>query len=117
MNFKDMYREKGSGGPPMLHGSDVPTKIRSVTIKVKDVREPPKGFKSICILDIDPVYECEAFAVNKTNNEILLDKFGLTENDDIPDLKKKIVGKKLTLIVVMVNDPTKDEMVRGLQFS
>lgn len=114
MSMKDVFQEKG-GGPPMLHGSDVPAKQNSITIKVKELREAPKNFSGIAIVDLaEEVFGKKAWAVNKSNFRILMDKFGFDEEAEFEDIARKVQGKKLTLSIVMVNDPTKNKFVRGL---
>lgn len=99
----------------MLHGSDVPAKQNSVTIKIKELREAPKNFSGIAIIDLaEEVFTKKAWAVNKSNFRILMDKFGFDEEAEFEDIARKVQGKKLTLSIVMVNDPTKNKFVRGL---
>lgn len=106
---------RGIGGPPMLHGSDLPVKIKSVNVTCRELREAPENFKSVMIMDFEsPVYEKESWAVNVTNIKILSEKFGLGDDPDLDDLAKKCKGKKLTLTEAMVNDPNKKKMVRSL---
>lgn len=106
MSIKDEFKKKGVEGPPLLHGSDLPAKMSSVTVICKELRTAPDNFGSIAILDFTkPVLECEAWAVNKTNLRALLEKFECTEEDDISDLSTKMEGKKITLTKVMVNNP------------
>ena len=118
----DMKRERGKGGPPMLHGSDLPASISQVTVVCKELREPPKQFNSMAILDFTkPVYEAESWAVNVTNLSLLAQKVGLIGEDDklddvdFDELAKKCAGKKFTLQKVMVNDPKKNKAVPSLQ--
>lgn len=106
MSIKDEMKKKGADGPPLLHGSDLPPKVSSVLIIVKELRLAPDNFGSIAIIDfVKPVFDCEAWAVNKTNMRALLEKFGLSDDDEISDLNAKVAGKKLTLAKVMVNNP------------
>lgn len=106
MSIKDQFKAKGVEGPPLLHGSDLPSKMTSVAVIVKELRTAPDNFSSIAILDFEkPVLECEAWAVNKTNLRALMEKFECTEEDEIEDLSKKMSGKKITLTKVMVNNP------------
>jgi hypothetical protein len=115
MSIKDTFKAKGVEGPPVLHGTDLPAKVSSVTVICKELRLAPDNFKSIAILDfMKPVYECEAWAVNKTNMRALLEKFRLTEEDEFEDLAAKIVGKKITLTRVIVNNPQTKKMVPSL---
>lgn len=94
------------GGPPMLKGSDVPKQQNRVVIEVTAVRLPPKGFNSAVILDIKPVFEKESWAVNKTNLRALVDKYG--------DNLNRLAGKKIPLIIALVNNPKENRMVRSL---
>jgi len=115
ISIRDTFREKGTDGPPLLHGSDVPAKVNSVIVTCKELRSAPKDFKSIAILDFTkPVYGCEAWAVNKTSIKLLLERFGLTDEDEISDLSHKMAGKKITLGIAMANNPKTGKMVRTL---
>lgn len=107
--------KRGGENAALLHGSNVPPKQNSVTIVVKELRTAPDNFNSIAIIDfMKPVFECEAWAVNKTNMKALLEKFGLNEDDELSDLDAKIRGKKLTLAITMVNNPQTKKMTRSL---
>ena len=109
--------KKGSGGPPLLHGSDVPSKVMTVRIKVKELREAPDSFNSAAIIDLaEPVYECEAFAVNITNLKALAKLNGMDEDGDFDTLAAKVRGKSFILHVGMVNNPQTKKMVRSLFF-
>ena len=117
-----MKKERGMGGPPMLHGSDLPDKVDRVTIVCAELREPPAKFKSLGIIDLEkPLYEKESWAVNSTNLSILAVKFGvMEENDDLnavdfADVAEAVKGKKITLQKVYVNDPSKNKSVPSLQ--
>lgn len=115
MSIRDTFKAKGVEGPPLLHGSDVPAKINTVTVVCKELRAAPDNFNSIAIMDFaKPVYECEAWAVNKTNVRALLEKFRMTEDAEIEELSAKIAGKKITLNVVTVNNPQTKKMTRSL---
>lgn len=98
--------EKAGGGAPLLHGSDLPRGQTKVVIKVTGVREAPDGFNSPLILDIEEVYEKEAWAVNKTNLKAIAEKYG----DDV----EKLVGKRIPLHVALVNNPKTKKMTRSL---
>ena len=113
----DVKRERGVGGPPLLHGSDVPESATSVKVKVKDLREAPQNFKSAAILDFEsPIFETEAWAVNITNLMSLAAKLGFDppEEADFDAVAKKARGQTLTLQVVMVNNPSTGKLVRSL---
>lgn len=111
MSIKDTFKQKGVEGPPLLHGTDLPAKVSSVTIVVKELRSAPDNFNSIAILDFKtPVYECESWAVNKTNMRALLEKFNLTEEAELEELSQKMTGKKITLNKVIVNNPQTKKM-------
>lgn len=111
MSIKDEFKKKGVEGPPLLHGTDLPKNVNSVVIVVKELRTAPDNFGSIAILDLArPVYDCEAWAVNKTNLRALLEKFGVNEDAEIEELSAKMEGKKLTLNKVMVNNPQTKKM-------
>jgi len=106
MSIKDTFKAKGVEGPPLLHGTDLPAKVSSVTVIVKEIRSAPDNFNSIAIMDFKtPVYECESWAINKTNMKALLEKFNLTDEVEIEELSEKMKGKKITLTKVMVNNP------------
>lgn len=106
MSIKDEFKKKGVEGPPLLHGTDLTAKQTSVKVICKELRTAPDNFGSIAILDFaKPVNGCEAWAVNKTNLRALLEKFDLTEDDEIEELSKKMDGKTITLAKVMVNNP------------
>jgi len=107
MGWSDKRKTKG-GGKPLLHGSDLPAKVNSVTVKVKECREAPENFGAFYILDFaEPVYETEGWAVNKTNGDKLAELFG----DDWPE---KIAGKKITLAKLMVNNPQTKKPTQSL---
>lgn len=111
MSIKDEFKKKGVEGPPLLHGTDLPKNVNSVVIVVKELRTAPDNFGSIAILDLArPVYDCEAWAVNKTNLRALLEKFSVNEDAEIEELSAKMEGKKLTLNKVMVNNPQTKKM-------
>jgi len=117
-SIAEMNKERGGGGPPMLHGSDLPRSITSVKIKVKELRAAPDNFKSMAIIDFEsPVHECEAFAVNITNLRALCSLHGMDpETTDFDVLANKVKGKTLTLYVGMTNNPKEKKMVRSLFF-
>ena len=113
----DMKKEKGVGGPPMLHGSDVPRSVSTFKVKCKELREAPKTFNSLAIMDIDPVYDCEAIAINVTNLRALAE---LAHEDpdtgDFDRIAKWAKGKTLTVYVIVTNNPKTHKQVRSLSF-
>lgn len=115
-------KKRGKGGRPLLHGSDVPKSTSQFTIKVKELREAPDNFNAFAILDFaEPVFEKEGMAMNQTNMKQLAVRLGfeLEDFDDIEfsDLVEKAKGKKLTVMVVLKNNPTTHEMVRALDIA
>lgn len=107
MGWSDTRKTKG-GGKPLLHGGDLPKTVDSVKVTVKECREAPENFGAFYILDFaKPVYDTEGWAVNKTNGDILAEKYG----DNWP---VEIVGKTITLKTVMVNNPQTKKPVRSL---
>lgn len=115
----DIKGEKGVGGPPMLHGSDVPKTLSQIKITVKEMREAPKTFNSLFILDLaKPVYDTEAFAVNITNLRALAVMAGQDpDTGDTERISKWVEGKTLTLHVALTNNPKTKKMVRSLFFN
>lgn len=115
----DVKKEKGVGGPPMLHGSDVPQRISQFKIKVQEMREAPKTFNSLFILDLsEPVYGAEAFAINITNLRALAVMAGQdAETGDTEKIAKWAAGKSITLHVALTNNPKTKKMVRSLFFN
>jgi hypothetical protein len=118
-SISDMRNERGGGGPPMLHGSDLNRSENSVKIKVKELREAPKNFNSPAIIDLaEPVHEKVAFAVNITNLRALAELQGLSSDDaDFDVIAAKVKGKTLTLYRSMVNNPKTNKMTNSLFFS
>ena len=89
----------GQDGGTLLHGSDVPKKTSRFKITITGFREAPDGFKgAIGILDIKPVFDCSAWALNKTNFKAIMNKLG--DNTD------KWTGKTLELQVIQVRNPS-----------
>src|ERR1700689_1575901 len=98
MSMKDMLAAKGGGAGNLLKGSDVPARIKSITITVADIREAPDGFTAPALIDLkQEVYGANAWAVNKTNFKALIKLFG--------DDEKKLKGKKIKLDVISVRNP------------
>jgi len=118
--IRDIKSERGIGGPPMLHGSDLPQKVSSVTITVKELREAPANFNSPAIIDLaEPVYGKEAFAVNMTNLRRLAGAVGFDDPDaaDFEQVRARVLKKKkFKLVVALVNNPKINKMTRSLFF-
>ena len=114
----EMRNERGGGGPPMLHGSDLNKSETTCKIKVKELREAPKNFNSPAIIDLaEPVHEKEAFAVNITNLRALAELVGLPGDDaDFAKIAEKVKGKTFTLYKSMVNNPKTNKMTFSLFF-
>jgi len=113
----DIQDERGLGGPPLLKGSDIPNSQNSVTIIAGELRESPESFGLPAILDLaKPVFGREAWAVNITNLRALcaICKFRDPNSTPLSKLAAKLKGKKLKLVVVMVNNPKEKRMVRSL---
>ena len=90
----------------MLHGSDLPDGTKSVTIVVKAVREAPEGFGAPIIIEFEkPVFGKTAWAANKTNTDLIR---------EIEDDEKKLIGRKITLLVVPARNPETGKIVRSL---
>jgi hypothetical protein len=113
--LRDMKR---GGGPPMLHGEDVPRSVNKFKIKIKELREAPDQFNSPAIIDLaEPVYDREAWAVNITNLRALAQLSKLDPDEtDFETLAEKVRGKTFDLYVSMVNNPQTRKMVRSLFF-
>jgi hypothetical protein len=118
-SIDDMRKERGGGGPPMLHGSDLTKAEQSIKIKVKELREAPKNFNSPAILDLaEPVHEKQAFAVNITNLRALGELVGLDDDSaDFDAIASKVKGKTFTLYKSMVNNPKTNKMTFSLFFA
>jgi hypothetical protein len=119
-----MKTERGVSGPPMLHGSDVPPKDRNkpIPVVVKDMREPPKNFKSIAIIDFEtPLYEKESMAVNSTNIGTLCEQVDIKDDPnevDFDELRARVLKKKkFSLHVAFVNNPKIKKLVPSLFFA
>lgn len=109
MSMKDMLDTKG-GGSTLLKGSDIPSKVKSVTIEVAEIRATEEGWTAPAIIDFKKeVFGAMAWAVNKTNMKSLIKLFG--------DDEKKIKGKKIKLDVYTVRNPSNGEMVPSLAVS
>lgn len=97
---------------PLLHGSDVAGK-KSINVTVTGVREAPDNFGAAIILDIEPINGCEAWAVNKTNLNGIMEHF--FPGDDDPDLEQ-LEGKSFVLDVASVRNPSTKRVVPSLIF-
>ena len=118
--IEEMKAERGIGGPPLLHGSDVPTKTKSFTVVCAELREAPENFKSMGIMDFaQPVFGKAGMAVNITNLRELATITGFDEPDtaDFEEIAAKLKNKKLKLTVALVNNPQIKKMVRSLFFT
>ena len=116
-SVEDMRKERGGGGPPMLHGTDLNKSEYSVKIKVKELREAPKTFNSPAIIDLaEPIHEKLSFAVNITNLKALAEILGFDGDADFDALSAKAKGKTLTLYKTMTNNPKTNKMTYSLFF-
>lgn len=111
LSLKSMIDAKSNGNAGnLLKGTDVPARIKSVVITVKELRESPDGFTAPFIIDLKTeLYGASAWAVNKTNAKAILKLFG--------DDEKKIRGKKIKLDVISVRNPQSGEVVPSLAVS
>jgi len=110
MSMKDMLAAKGGGAGNLLKGSDVPSRIKTITIEVGDIREAPDGFTAPALIDLKKeLYGATAWAVNKTNFKALIKLFG--------DDEKKLRGKKIKLDVISVRNPQSGDVVPSLAVS
>lgn len=116
-SIADIKKERGIGGPPLLHGSDVPRKFNSVKVTCSQLRESPKNFGSPMIMEFaKPVYNCEAMAINMTNLRALAVLSGAKKPDeaDIDKLSAWCKGKQFIFHIAMVNNPQANTMTRSL---
>jgi hypothetical protein len=110
MSMKDMLAAKGSGAGNLLKGSDVPSRIKTITIEVGNIREAPDGFTAPALIDLKKeLYGATAWAVNKTNLKALIKLFG--------DDEKKLRGKKIKLDVISTRNPQSGDIVPSLAVS
>lgn len=71
--------ERGGGSQNLLHGSDLPEKMRQIQIKIVEAREAPKTFRSAIILEFEELKALPgktALALNTTNTQILAETLG-----------------------------------------
>jgi len=102
-------RRSGKAGA-LLKGSDVPADKTTITIVIEEVRQSPEDFSAPAIVVLKkPIYGKSAWAVNKTNLKMLIKLFG--------DNVEKLIGKKIKLVVITVQNPQTGEMVRSLAVS
>jgi hypothetical protein len=102
-------RRSGQAGA-LLKGSDVPEGITTITIVIDEVRQAPEDFNAPVIIVLKKeVYGKTAWAVNKTNLKLLIKLFG--------DSVEKLIGKKLKLVIITVQNPQTGEMVPSLAVS
>lgn len=95
-------KAKLPAGQPLLHGTDLPKGKGSIVVTIERIRQAPQGFNSPFIIDfVTPVFEKAAWAVNKTNGAKLAELFG----DSWCDGENRLHGKKIRLIVALVNNP------------
>jgi hypothetical protein len=104
----------------MLRGQDVPQGITQIIIKIKELREAPKNFKSPFIIDLDeplPVAGRAALAINITNLKALATLLGLDNSTcTVEAIQAACRGRSFPLYIAMVNDPQKQKLVRSLFF-
>jgi len=113
----DIRKERNIGGPPLLHGEDLPRNVQSVKVKVADIREAPANFNSPAILDFtNEVYGKSAMALNISNLEALARKLGFKDprEADLDQIRERARGKTIELFVVRVNNPKLGKIVRSL---
>ena len=116
----DIRSERGGGGPPMLHGSDLKKSEGQIKIKVKELREAPKNFNSPAIIDLaEEVYGKLSFAVNITNLRALAELVGFEDSEaaDFEQVASRAKGKTFTLYKSMVNNPKTNKMTFSLFFN
>jgi len=102
-------RRSGQAGA-LLKGSDVPAGTTTITIVIEEVRKAPEGFNAPVILVLKkPIYGKSAWAANQTNSKMLRKLFG--------DNVEKLIGKKVKLVIITVQNPQTGEMVRSLAVS
>jgi hypothetical protein len=109
-SLKTMLESRRSGqAGALLKGSDIPDGT-DITIVIAEVRQAPDEFNAPVIIALKkPIYGKAAWAVNKTNLKMLIKLFG--------DSVEKLVGKKVKLVIIAVQNPQTGEMVRSLAVS
>jgi hypothetical protein len=110
-SLKTMLESRRSGqAGALLKGSDVPDGTTTITIVIEEVRQAPEDFNAPVIITLKkPTYGKTAWAVNKTNLKMLIKLFG--------DSVEKLIGKKVKLVIITVQNPQTGEMVRSLAVS
>jgi len=100
---------KGGGSKNLLRGSDLPTKMREVTVRVLEAREAPEGFNSPLILDLDgePIPGKSAVPLNITNTRALAQLLG----DDY----SKWAGSQVTFAKIPSRNPQTGAQTWGLR--
>ena len=107
MSLKQMLASR-KAGKSLLTGSDVPASTKSITITIAAIREAPATFSAPAIIEFkSPICGKGAWGVNKTNMKLLIEDYGEDET--------KLVGKKIQLKVVTVENPKTKQMVRSLR--
>jgi hypothetical protein len=107
MSLKQILANRRTG-KSLLTGSDIPATTKSITITVVAIRESPAAFSAPAIIDFKPpINGKSAWAVNKTNMKLLIESHGEDEAD--------LVGRKIALEVISVENPKTKEMVRSLR--
>jgi hypothetical protein len=115
--IRDIKAQRGIGGPPMLHGSDLPKSVNHVDVVVRELREAPDNFRSPAILEFEkPVHGKECMAINITNLRALAALAGFSDIENAPfdDVAKRLKGKTIRFTVAMVNNPQTREFTRSL---
>jgi hypothetical protein len=110
-SLKTMLESRRSGqAGALLKGSDIPDGTTTVTIVIEEVRQAPDEFNAPVIVDFKkPISGKTAWAVNKTNLKMLIKLFG--------DSVEKLIGKKIKLVIITVQNPQTGDMVRSLAVS
>jgi hypothetical protein len=102
-------RRSGKAGA-LLKGSDIPEGTTTITIVIEEIRQAPEDFNAPVIIVLKkPIYNKTAWAVNKTNLKMLIKLFG--------DDTEKLIGVKVKLVIITVQNPQTGEMVRSLAVS
>jgi hypothetical protein len=110
-SLKTMLESRRSGQVgALLKGSDVPDGTTTITIVIAEVRQAPDEFNAPVIVTFKKaVHGKSAWAVNKTNLKMLIKLFG--------DNVEKLIGKKVKLVIITVQNPQTGDMVRSLAVS
>jgi hypothetical protein len=90
----------GANRKNLLHGADVPKGTDSFSITIERVRQAPKGWNAVLILDLKkPVFGKDAWVVNSTNTQLLA---GMCKGGDL----ELLAGKTITLWLIDTETPT-----------